>query len=179
MKKTIKLWAIALALWMFATAFITTSNEVNASKIASVHLNEWLNVDCTLDDYVWTWLTVSAQAQHLTGITNNVVCVFWKNAAKQVDIALDDLQWVNTSMIMWSWLFTGEFNVTTLLVNGSLLTTEATNASNQNMGDVHTIYNKSANKIWTYTWSVTLEWTVPAGTAADTYSGAINITSLQ
>ena len=173
MNKTIKLWAFALALWMFATVFVSTSNETHAT-IASVTLTWWTDVDCTLSDYAWTWLTASELAQSLNEKTNNIVCKWWTNPTKTVKIQLLDLTANNVGSIP-AINFTGNLNAT-VNTNWSLQNSNATLTSAANMATQQTLFTKPVNKIWTYTGSIAIKWTVPAGTPAGDYQGNINIT---
>jgi len=174
MEKLIKLWAVAFVLGVFATTFVAQSNQAYATK-ASVTLTWWQDIDCTLSDYIWTWLTASAAEQSLTEKTNNIVCTWWTNPTKTVTIKLDDLSAWTIWTIPANW-FTGNLNATKV-VNGSLVVANATVTTAWNMATAQTLFNKPVNKIGTYTGSIAIKWVVPAGTAAGTYTGSINITN--
>ena len=173
MKNVKHLWALALSLIMGTALFMSTANQTNATQ-ASVTITEWQDTDCSLDDYIWTGLTVSSADQALTERTHNIVCGWMTNNSKTVTISLPDL--TGSAWTISKNNFTGTLNGT-VNTNGSLTSAMATVSTSVNMWTSHTLFTKSVNTIWTYTGSIAIKGTLPWGTAAWTYAGTINITN--
>jgi len=131
-------------------------------------LTAWENT-CTLNDYnLWTH-NVSSEDQNVSTSWQNIVCEFLKNTWATIQLSMWDL--VDGTKEIWRQYFTW---IVTSLWN-SLWSIANLTWWSYNFLSSHIIYTKQANTIWTWTWSLAIEWIIPAWTPSWEYTWELNI----
>jgi len=131
-------------------------------------LTAWENT-CTLNDYnLWTH-NVSSEDQNVSTSWQNIVCEFLKNTSATIQLSMWDL--VDGTKEIWrqyfTWIVSSLWNPLWTIANLTWWS--------YNFLSSHIIYTKEANTIWTRTWSLAIEWTIPAWTPSWEYTWELNI----
>ena len=148
---------IALWLWSWEAIWEVT-----------LTLTAWENT-CTLNDYnLWTH-NVSSEDQNVSTSWQNIVCEFLKNPWATIQLSMWDL--VDWTKEIWRQYFTW---IVTSLWN-SLWSIANLTWWSYNFLSSHIIYTKEVNTIWTWTWSLAIEWIIPAWTPSWEYTWELNI----
>ena len=131
-------------------------------------LTAWENT-CTLNDYnLWTH-NVSSDDQNVSTSWQDIVCEFLKNPWATIQLSMWDL--VDWTKEIWRQYFTW---IVTSLWN-SLWSIANLTWWSYNFLSSHIIYTKEVNTIWTWTWSLAIEWIIPAWTPSWEYTWELNI----
>ena len=131
-------------------------------------LTAWENT-CTLNDYnLWTH-NVSSEDQNVSTSWQDIVCEFLKNPWATIQLSMWDL--VDWTKEIWRQYFTW---IVTSLWN-SLWSIANLTWWSYNFLSSHIIYTKEVNTIWTWTWSLAIEWIIPAWTPSWEYTWELNI----
>ena len=131
-------------------------------------LTAWENT-CTLNDYnLWTH-NVSSEDQNVSTSWQNMVCEFLKNPWATIQLSMWDLiDWTKTIWRQYfTWIVTSLWNPLWTIANLTWWS--------YNFLSSHVIYTKEANTIWTWTWSLAIEWIIPAWTPSWEYTWELNI----
>lgn len=165
MNKITKIWVLWLALFALTTSLFT---KADVEKEVKLILNQWENT-CTMDSYDFGDKNVWNAAVNLQPISHPLTCEFLKTSAHTVNIQLTDLANGSISSIAkgnFSFAVSGATHVWWI---ADLVATGNTFASG------HTIYTKAVNKVWSWSTTLTLSWTVPQFTPAWTYTGTLKL----
>ena len=170
MKKITKLWLLSLALATCATVLNVSADPAD-TKTVSLTLSGWNNT-CVLNNYEFGQHDVSPVDQDLTEITHDVSCTFLENAESDVYLQLGDL-------LASEWTITADhFSIAltqtslTWLIS-ALPTLNTYNFANS--GDSKNIYTKELNKLWAWTWNLTVDWVIPGWTPSWSYTGNLDL----
>ena len=148
---------IALGLW-----------EWEALGEVTLTLTAWEN-SCTLNDYnLWTH-NVSSDDQNVSTSWQNIVCEFLKNPWATIQLSMWDLaDWTKEIWRQYfTWIVSPLWNPLWTIANLTWWS--------YNFLSSHIIYTKEANTIWTWTWSLAIEWIIPAWTPSWEYTWELNI----
>ena len=147
------------------------SSESGASTgQVSLTLTEWQNT-CTLQDYnLWTH-SVSQEDQEVQSENQEIVCEFLQNTWVIVTMSMSNLSaWESEAQKIWA------NNFTWIVLSWDYAwSIEDLTPWNYNLSWSHTIYTKEENKIWIWTWSLQIEWIIPAWTPSGSYTWALDI----
>ena len=145
------------------------SSEGGASTgQVTLTLTEWQN-SCILNDYNLGTHNVSWVDQAVQSESQVLVCEFLQNSWFIVSISMWNLaEWVNK--IIWAENFTWNITQWTYLWSISNLTWWS-----YNLSWTHEIYRKQTNTIWMWTWTLQIEWIIPAWTPSGSYTWALDI----
>ena len=148
---------IALGLW-----------EWESLGEVTLTLTAWENT-CTLNDYNLGTHNVSSEDQNVSTSWQDMVCEFLKNPWATIQLSMWDLaDWTKEIWRQYfTWIVTSLWNPLWTIAN---LTWWSYNFS---LG--HIIYTKEANTIWTWTWSLSIEWSIPAWTPGGQYTWELNV----
>lgn len=169
MNKITKIWVLWLALLTLTTALFANAGVNGDTKKVSLVLS-WSNNTCVTSNFELGTKTMGNGATAFDKQTKDLTCEFLWNWASKVVLHLDQLSagnWLNIAASNFSFSVTA-VNTPTWYI-GALAATGNTFAADR------TIYTKEANKLWSWTTSLSISWTVPAFTAAWTYSGNLNV----
>jgi len=151
------------------SALGSSSSEGGASTgQVTLTLTAWENT-CTLNDYNLGTHNVSSDDQNVSTPWQNIVCEFLKNPWATIQLSMWDL--IDWTKEIWRQYFTW---IVTSLWN-SLWTIANLTWWSYNFLSSHVIYTKEANTIWTWTWSLAIEWIIPAWTPSWEYTWELNI----
>lgn len=171
MNKITKIWALALALCallvsLYASADPTASKQNKLSLILTKPSDS-----CTMEDYSLGSFTVSISAQATQTASHPVSCSMRGNPTQTVSIAL--LTWL-TSVAANETI--GKANFSFSLTNPTV-TWSLTNWTtvNNTFAEQRVLYNKGEKKIWIWTWTLAISWTIPASTPSWTYTWELNL----
>lgn len=170
MKKITKIWLLSLALAACLTVLNANADTLNTKQV-SLTLSGWNNT-CIIDNYNFGQHQVSPADQDLTEISTGIVCTFLENAASTVSLQLAD---VTAS----EWTITADnFSIAVVEVShqwliSALPTTTTTNFTNATTPI--SIYNKELNKLWAWTWTLTVGGVIPGWTPMWSYAGNLDL----
>ena len=148
-----------IALWL---------REWEALGEVTLTLTAWENT-YTLNDYNLGTHNVSSEDQNVSTSWQNIVCEFLKNPWATIQLSMWDL--VDGTKEIWRQNFTW---IVTSLWN-SLWTIANLTWWSYNFSWSHIIYTKQANTIWTWTWSLAIEWIILAWTPGGQYTWELNV----
>ena len=168
MNKITKILVLWLALCTLLTALYTSAAWSKTNKL-TLKLNP-AEDSCVMSDYDFWSFTVSAYNQWITVKSYPVSCSVWSNSAANITLQL--LSWLSTT---WWDVITKDhftFYISNVTVTWSLTAWSSTGGT---FAQWHTVYNKGVKKIWIWSWSLALSWTIPWWTPSWTYTWEINI----
>lgn len=167
MKKITKLSILWIAL--LSSAFMISNSTTQAAKNVTLTLTEWSNT-CTILDYALWTKTVSVSQQSISSSAQNISCSFYKNAANEVTLTISDLSdWSHT-------IAKSNFKWTTAKVSKTWTISDLTGKTSFSLASATWVYTKEINKIWTRTWTLKLDLTIPAWQPGWSYTGTIDLT---
>jgi len=169
MNKFTKIWVLWLGLLALTTALFVNAANNGATQKVSLTLN-WSNNTCTTSDFALGSKTASSGATAFSAVSHDLTCEFLENWSVKVNLSLADLS-AGSSLSIPKGNFSFSITAWTKSWNIAALT-----ASGNTFAADRTIYTKEANKLWAWTTSLSISWTVPAYTAAWTYTGNLQVT---
>lgn len=169
MNKITKFWILSLTLLAFATIMFWINNNALADQKVTITLTNANNSCTPPQDYAFPTQVVWDSAINLTWITHPITCSFLQNAAVNVTIQLATLSAGNSLTIPNSNFYFAVAQATASWNVGNLA------ATGNDLSSVRTIFKKPQNKLWSWKTNLTISGTVPAFTAAWTYTGALEL----
>ena len=179
MKKWLKIWIAALAIVWTIWGLMNMSNTVEAAtwwnQTLKLVLSSAWDSTCTMTNW-WTWSeTASASAQNnkSSSTTPVLTCTFNATAAETLKLAGTNLtgpSW-STAIPVWNVKTTNSCTVWSTLA-GTCWASTSTSLTTAWVA----LYTKTANKIWTWTFTETLTLDIPAWQIPWTYTGTLSFT---
>lgn len=176
MNKITKILALWLALSALLFALHTSAATWDAKQKLSLKINAKDN-SCTMSDYNLGSFEVqdTDRVIPLTG-ASLVKCELRENAAKKLSLQL--LTWLTDLNITseFKTIDKSKFNyeITNIWVKWSL-TSPSSTSMNGTFASPAILYNKSAEKIGIWTWTLKVWWTIPWWQPSGTYTWELNL----
>lgn len=168
MNKITKIWFLSLALCGLLVSLFASAS-LNVEQKLSLQLNK-KDDSCTMLDYDLGSFYVSVSDQVTSVVEHPVSCTMRGNPAQTISVAL--LSWLATT---WGDLISKEhFNLslTNPTVTWSLT---AWTTVNNTFAEQRVLYNKGQKKIWTWTWTLAISWTIPGSTPSWIYTWELDL----
>jgi len=177
MKKFTKIWVLWLALCSLLIA-LSTSADTGAVKKLELKLKAKAD-SCTMSDYNLGEFTVSESAITIAKTwSNTITCELWSNPSHNITLELKTwLSDASSTPVQTIDRSNFSFNFTNPHANWSLETWSSVLKSftNQSFANQTTLYVKGQKKIWVWSGTLAIWWTIPAWTPSWTYTWELDL----
>ena len=168
MNKITKIWVLWLALCGLLVSLFVSADAEKKNKL-SLELKKQ-DDSCVMQDYDLGEFFVSISNQATQVASHPVSCTMRSNPAQTISIAL--LTWLSTTWGDLIWRDKFSLSLTSPTVTGSLT---AWITVNNTFADQRVLYNKDQKKIWTWTWTLAISWTIPGSTPSWIYTWELDL----